>query len=123
MASSEKAIIASACRADESTKLANGDPRRGSIFDGKLCYVLDYGAVNAGLTRYGDLRSLNDGVLIGPASTEKPDGFRAPLSMFRLIGLQPNGSVDPTASASSPDAIPNEEVGRHCVGMASSSEG
>jgi hypothetical protein len=57
-----------------------------SIIDGKPCYVLDYGAMNPRMSLYDELRKLDDGVLIGTASTAMPDGSRSPLSMFVLIG-------------------------------------
>ncbi len=57
-----------------------------SISDGKPCYVLDYGAMNAGMTLYDELRKLDDGVLIGTATVAKKDGSRTDLSMFVLVG-------------------------------------
>jgi hypothetical protein len=57
-----------------------------SIIDGNPCYVLDYGAMNKGMTLYDELRKLDDGVLIGTATTALRDGGRSPLSMFVLVG-------------------------------------
>ena len=57
-----------------------------SIIDGKPCYVLDYGAMNNGMTLYDELRKLDDGVLIGTATWRKRDGGRSDLSMFVLVG-------------------------------------
>lgn len=57
-----------------------------SIIDGAPCYVLDYVALNPGMTLYDELRKLDDGVLIGTATSARPDGTRTKLSMFVLIG-------------------------------------
>ncbi|HEX3917311.1 MAG TPA: hypothetical protein VHW60_08225 [Caulobacteraceae bacterium] len=57
-----------------------------SIIDAKPCYVLDYGAVNRGMTLYDELRRLDDGVLIGTATWQTRDGGRSKLNMFVLIG-------------------------------------
>jgi hypothetical protein len=57
-----------------------------SIIDGKPCYVLDYGAMNEGMTLYDELRKLDDGVLIGTATWRTRSGGRSRLSMFVLIG-------------------------------------
>ncbi|MFK0007874.1 hypothetical protein ACIQTZ_12555 [Paenarthrobacter sp. NPDC090520] len=57
-----------------------------SIIDGKPCFVLDYNAVYSGMTLYDELRKVDDGVFLGTATYELPDGTRTSPHVFALIG-------------------------------------
>lgn len=63
------------------------DTRAGtSLIDGKPAYILDYTAINKGMTLIDEVRKLEDGVYFGAATTDAGGGKRSKPDFFILVG-------------------------------------